>query len=98
MKKKINIQMMYIVLLAILATLFALIGVFYNLFQQEVFDDLRAYTVVLQEADLENIVKNDRDNCNIKYIKQRNRTYLIEYVQPHIFKNTHCPSLHNYIL
>lgn len=59
MKKKINIQMMYIVLLAIFATLFALIGVFYNLFQQEIFDDLRAYTVILQEADLKNIVKNE---------------------------------------
>lgn len=58
MKKKINLQMMYIAILAILTTLLTLIGVFYNLFKQEVFDDLRAYTVVLQEADLENIVKN----------------------------------------
>ncbi len=58
MKKKINLQMMYIAVLAILATLITLIGVFYTLFKQEVFDDLRAYTVVLQEADLEKIVNN----------------------------------------
>lgn len=50
--------MMYIAVLAILATLITLIGVFYTLFKQEVFDDLRAYTVVLQEADLEKIVNN----------------------------------------
>lgn len=58
MKKKINLQMMYIAVLAILATLVTLIGVFYTLFKKEVFDDLRAYTVVLQEADLEKIVNN----------------------------------------
>lgn len=58
MKKKINLQMMYIAVLAILATLVTLIGVFYTLFKQEVFDDLRAYTVVLQEADLEKLVNN----------------------------------------
>jgi len=58
MKKKINLQMMYIAVLAILASLVALIGVFYTLFKQEVFDDLRAYTVVLQEADFEKIVNN----------------------------------------
>lgn len=58
MKKKINLQMMYIAVLAILATLITLMGVFYTLFKQEVFDDLRAYTVVLQEADLKKIVNN----------------------------------------
>ena len=56
MKKKINLHMMYIAILAIVATLITLIGVFYTLFKQEVFDDLRAYTVVLQEADLEKMV------------------------------------------
>ena len=39
MKKKINLQMMYIAVLAILATLVTLIGVFYTLFKKEVFDD-----------------------------------------------------------
>ena len=58
MKKKINLQMMYIAVLAILATLVTLIGVFYTLFKQEVFEDLRAYTIVLQEADLEKMVHN----------------------------------------
>ncbi len=58
MKKKINLQMMYIAVLAILATLVTLIAVFYTLFKKEVFDDLRAYAVVLQEAELEKIVNN----------------------------------------
>nr|MBQ8252556.1 two-component sensor histidine kinase [Lachnospiraceae bacterium] len=58
MKKKINLQMMYIAVLAIIATVMTLVGVFYTLFKQEVFDDLRAYTVVLLEADLEKMVHN----------------------------------------
>ena len=58
MKKKINLRMMYIAFLAILATLITLIAVFYTLFKQEVFDDLRAYAVVLQEADIDKIVNN----------------------------------------
>lgn len=58
MKKKINLQMMYIAVLAIMATLITLIGVFYTVFKQEIFDDLRAYTLVLKEAELEKIVNN----------------------------------------
>lgn len=59
MKRKINLQMMYIAVLAILATLITLMGIFYNLFKQEVFDELRAYAEVLQEAELLSIVKNE---------------------------------------
>lgn len=59
MKKKINLQMMYIAGLAILATLLTLVGVFYTLFKQEIFDDLRAYATVLQEADLEKMIHDE---------------------------------------
>ncbi len=60
MKKKLNLRMMYIAVLAILATLVTLIGVFYTLFKQEIFDDLRAYVIVLQNAQLETIINNDK--------------------------------------
>ena len=59
MKKKINLHMMYIAILAILTTLITLIGVFYRIFKQEIFEELRVYTMVLQEADMEKIVQND---------------------------------------
>ncbi|MBE5881380.1 MAG: two-component sensor histidine kinase [Lachnospiraceae bacterium] len=58
MKKKINLQMMYIAALAILATLLTLVGVFYTLFKQEIFDELRAYATILQEADFEKMIHN----------------------------------------
>ena len=60
MKKKINVQFMIIASLAILSTLGLVIGTFYELFKNQVFEDLRTYTYILKNmAELENI-----EDCN----------------------------------
>lgn len=53
MKKKINIQMLYLAIVAILATLFTLTAIFYSLLKDEIFNDLKAYAMILQSADYE---------------------------------------------
>lgn len=92
MKKKINLQMMYIAVLAILATLVTLIGVFYTLFKQEVFDDLRAYTVVLQEANLEKIVKSEEfiseaDGLRITVVSEDGKVLYDNVAEPSLMTN-----------
>lgn len=52
MKKKINMQLILIALLSILATLVLTSAAFYNLFQKQVFEDLRVYSVILEEEAL----------------------------------------------
>lgn len=47
MKRKINIQLLGLSIIAMFATLFMVIGVFYKLFRSEVIGDLKAYTRVL---------------------------------------------------
>lgn len=50
MKKKINIQLLILVVFAISITLIMSIGVFYSLFQRQVLKDLGTYTHVLAES------------------------------------------------
>lgn len=50
MKKKINIQFMIIASLAIVLTLVLVIGTFYELFRKQVFEDLRVYAHILENA------------------------------------------------
>lgn len=51
MKKKINRQLMGIAAVAILATLFLTLVVFYNLFRTQVIDDLKTYVHIIENAD-----------------------------------------------
>ncbi len=73
MKKKINVQFMMIASLAILSTLGLVIGTFYELFKNQVFEDLRTYTYILKKiAELENVEENNCwnvDNLRITIIE-----------------------------
>ena len=73
MKKKINIQFMIIASLAILSTLGLVIGTFYELFKNQVFEDLKTYTYILKNiAELEGAEKNscwNVDNLRITIIE-----------------------------
>ena len=73
MKKKINVQFMIIASLAILSTLGLVIGTFYELFKNQVFEDLKTYTYILKNiAELEGAEKNscwNVDNLRITIIE-----------------------------
>lgn len=62
MKKKINHQMLYLAVVAILATLFTVTGIFYSLLKEEIFNDLRAYAMILQSADYEKLETQEMVN------------------------------------
>lgn len=73
MKKKINVQFMIIASLAILSTLGLVIGTFYELFKNQVFEDLRTYTYILKNVvELERAEENNCwniDNLRITIIE-----------------------------
>lgn len=73
MKKKINVQFMIIASLAILSTLGLVIGMFYELFKNQVFEDLRTYTYILKNVvELERAEENNCwniDNLRITIIE-----------------------------
>lgn len=74
MKKKINVQFMIIASLAILFTLGLVIGTFYELFKDQVFEDLKTYTYILKSmAEQENAEENTYckvDNLRITVIEK----------------------------
>ena len=51
MKKKINRKLVLIATLAIFFTMLLLTVVYYDLFRGQVFEDLRAYTMILTEYE-----------------------------------------------
>lgn len=51
MKKKINIQFIFIAILAIIVTVFSVSVVYYELFKEEIMDDLKTYAHVLIYSD-----------------------------------------------
>lgn len=54
MKRKINLQLVGISFVAIIATLFIVVAVFYELFQEQIMEDLKTYGVVLKnQSDME---------------------------------------------
>ena len=61
MRKKINLQMVGITTLAILATLAMTVTVFYELFKQQIFEDLKTYAHILSVSQTEeNISRYDK--------------------------------------
>lgn len=50
MKRKINVHLLSLSTITMLATLVLVVGVFYELFQKEVLDDLKTYTHVLAQS------------------------------------------------
>lgn len=74
MKKKINVQFMMIASLAILSTLGLVIGTFYELFKNQVFEDLRTYTYILKNiVELESVEENNSwsiDNLRITIVNR----------------------------
>ncbi len=50
MKRKINVHLLSLSTITMLATLILVVGVFYELFQKEVLDDLKTYTHVLAQS------------------------------------------------
>ena len=61
MKRKINVQLLLLTLLAMSATLVMVVGVFYELFKKEMLDNLKAYTHVLGESGVFEQGKYDFD-------------------------------------
>lgn len=51
MKKKINAQLIYIGIFSIISTLIMVLVIFYNIFRQQVFDDLKAYAQIINSID-----------------------------------------------
>ena len=52
MRRKINVQLVSISLIAIVATMLVMLFVFYDLFQTQVQDDLRANAIVLKNTGI----------------------------------------------
>lgn len=52
MKRKINVHLLSLSTITMLATLVLVVGVFYELFQKEVLDDLKTYTHVLAQSSV----------------------------------------------
>ncbi|MBQ4524386.1 MAG: two-component sensor histidine kinase [Lachnospiraceae bacterium] len=52
MKRKINIQFIIITIIAILVTMGLMVGIFYNVFREQVLDGLRLEAEVLKDADV----------------------------------------------
>ena len=48
MKKKINIQFITVSSFAVLATAVAAMALFYNIFKNQVYDDIKGYTHIIQ--------------------------------------------------
>lgn len=67
MKRKINIQLLGLTAVAIIATLVMVVGVFYELFEREVLDDLKSYTHVLGQSGV-----FKQDEAYIKDVIQNN--------------------------
>lgn len=75
MKKKINIQFMVIASVAILFTLALVIGTFYELFKEQIFEDLKTYTHILQSSgEIEKLVQDSKnsteDNLRVTLIEK----------------------------
>ena len=49
MKKKINLQLLEIATLAIISTMVITVAIFYNLFTNQVMDDLKSYTYIIEK-------------------------------------------------
>lgn len=72
MKKKINLHLLETAALAILSTMALTVAVFYNLFTRQVMDDLKSYSVLVenffQKQDFSNISELDLGNLRITII------------------------------
>ena len=80
MKKKINVQFMIIASLAILSTLGLVIGTFYELFKNQVFEDLRTYTYILKNiVELESVEENNSRSIDNLRITIVNRDGTVSY-------------------
>lgn len=75
MKKKINLQLMTIAVIAIFSTMVLVAAVCYDLFRQQILDDIKTYAYLLKDtgALMEIIDKNyisDRDNPRITVVDE----------------------------
>ena len=52
MRRKINVQLVSISIIAIVATMLVMLFVFYDLFQTQVQDDIRANAIVLKNTGI----------------------------------------------
>ena len=59
MKKRINIQLMAIVSVAIFATILLISVVFYDLYQKQIMDDLKSYAELLEDMNLYYEIRDD---------------------------------------
>ena len=79
MRKKINIQLLALIIFAITATVVMVVGVFYDLFRHEMIGDLKAYTHVLAESNVFEQIENHpsitEDEIRITLIDQLGNVY-----------------------
>ena len=91
MKRKINIQLLALVALAMSATLIMVVGVFYRLFQDEVVQDLAAYTQLLGNSGVfgqeEQKLKITESDIRVTLIKQDGTVYYDSSVNPEKMEN-----------
>jgi len=86
MKRKINLRLTGIAILAILATLLLVVAVFYELFQKQILDDLRTYSYVLkystEDRDIGDIIDSNMDSLRITVIEADGTVIYDNYADP----------------
>lgn len=90
MKRKINIQLLVLTAVAMMATLGIVVGVFYELFQKEVIDELKAYAHVIKESNIfdknEHLFKMEQD-VRISLLDENGNVYFDNYVDKNNLEN-----------
>ncbi len=69
MKRKINIQLLGIAILAILLSLFMVGSIFYELFQKQVMEDLKITAHLLDNMDAPSLVEEDINELNLENLR-----------------------------
>ena len=82
MRRKINVQLISISIIAIISTMLVMLFVFYDLFQTQVQDDLSANAIVLKNTGIfhsgnEKAIHMDYRELRVTWIHQMERFFMI---------------------
>lgn len=92
MKRKINMQLLTIAAVAMIATLILAVGIFYELFQKEVVDELKAYAQVLSstvnlQGSNEYVYETNIDHIRVTLIDENGKVTYDSYADEKIMEN-----------
>ena len=93
MKKKINIQFMAVSALAVVITAITSMLLFYSIFKNQVFDDIKAYAHMIQSFDIEywdaqeNKERLEQDGLRITLIKENGKVIYDSIANPALMEN-----------